>query len=555
MSRRIEIELTSSRDDGSWTWRAAGAREPRGTIERSLLPSSAKVGDVLRVDAEFYLDGIEITAVLPPKGGRTEPERIEIIGAPVRDDALVTSTLAPKGRDDRKGPRRDRPDRGDRPDRPRGDRDRDRGERPKTDRSRPDGGRRDRPASTGERPARPPRQERPERPPVEERPKAKRLRASKTHRNALLESLPAEQRPVAEQLLLGGLPAVRQAVDKQNEERTSAGEAEVNPRPLLSLAESLLPKVRAAEWRDRADAALVDVDDLDLRDLRSVVTASDAAGRDDESRQLAQTLREALSARVEKEHQSWLEELATTIADGRIVRALRISSRPPKAGSPLPKDLATKLVDATNASLTADASGERWAAVLDALAFAPVRRKVLPASLPEVLSEDLKQVIGRLAERLPEIAHIFAIEPVKGAPRVRPDRPKRPKKAAAKQADASNRPAKAGPAAEVEDATEGTTEDTTEPATDAEVEARAAEPAGDEDAVVTAAEEEGSAPDAQAVVEPEPESEPAPTAAEPSAPAIILTPVDEVDSVEEAIGTGAHVAPGSVESSEVVEHL
>ena len=30
VSRRIEIELTSARDDGSWTWRAAGAREPRG---------------------------------------------------------------------------------------------------------------------------------------------------------------------------------------------------------------------------------------------------------------------------------------------------------------------------------------------------------------------------------------------------------------------------------------------------------------------------------------------------------------------------------------------
>ena len=50
MSRRIEIELTSSREDGSWTWRAAGAREPRGTLESGILPASAKVGDVLRVE-------------------------------------------------------------------------------------------------------------------------------------------------------------------------------------------------------------------------------------------------------------------------------------------------------------------------------------------------------------------------------------------------------------------------------------------------------------------------------------------------------------------------
>jgi hypothetical protein len=33
--------------------------------------------------------------------------------------------------------------------------------------------------------------------PAVERPKAKRLRAGKAHRNALLESLPEEQRPIA----------------------------------------------------------------------------------------------------------------------------------------------------------------------------------------------------------------------------------------------------------------------------------------------------------------------------------------------------------------------
>ena len=47
MSRRIEIELTSARSDGTWTWRAAGAREPKGVLEGSLLPSGAKTGDVL----------------------------------------------------------------------------------------------------------------------------------------------------------------------------------------------------------------------------------------------------------------------------------------------------------------------------------------------------------------------------------------------------------------------------------------------------------------------------------------------------------------------------
>ena len=44
MSRRIEVELTSRRDDGTWTWRAAGAREPKGLVDAALLPAEFSVG-------------------------------------------------------------------------------------------------------------------------------------------------------------------------------------------------------------------------------------------------------------------------------------------------------------------------------------------------------------------------------------------------------------------------------------------------------------------------------------------------------------------------------
>ncbi len=112
MTRRIDIELTSSRDDGSWTWRAPGARQPRGSLEGTLLPDGAKVGDVLRADAEFDLDGIVVTSVLAPKEEvRTEKvARIEIIGSG-RDSAPggVSVVLAPGNR------RRDEDRDGDRP--------------------------------------------------------------------------------------------------------------------------------------------------------------------------------------------------------------------------------------------------------------------------------------------------------------------------------------------------------------------------------------------------------------------------------------------------------
>src|SRR4051812_13497795 len=104
MSRRIEIELTSSRDDGTWTWRAAGAKQPKGTLDANLLYPGAKTGDIVKAEAEFELDGITITLILPPKEKRVEQERLEIIGPP-REHKPVTSTLVPKSE---RPPNRDR---------------------------------------------------------------------------------------------------------------------------------------------------------------------------------------------------------------------------------------------------------------------------------------------------------------------------------------------------------------------------------------------------------------------------------------------------------------
>ena len=107
MSRRIEVELTSSRGDGSWTWRAAGAREPRGDLDGQLLPAGAAVGDVLRAEVDTGIDGTTVLSVLPPKGKRSEPERLELLPSR-QSDELVTTTLVGKARGDPRGPSRSR---------------------------------------------------------------------------------------------------------------------------------------------------------------------------------------------------------------------------------------------------------------------------------------------------------------------------------------------------------------------------------------------------------------------------------------------------------------
>ena len=81
MSRRIDVELTSDRGDGTWTWRAAGAKQPKGDLDGAVLPDGAAAGDVLRAEADFDIDGITILSVVAPKAKRAEPERLEILGS------------------------------------------------------------------------------------------------------------------------------------------------------------------------------------------------------------------------------------------------------------------------------------------------------------------------------------------------------------------------------------------------------------------------------------------------------------------------------------------
>jgi hypothetical protein len=405
MSRRLEVELTSKRDDGNWTWRAAGARQPKGDLAGSLVPEGTNIGDVVKVEADFDIDGITIIAVLPPQKARREPERLEIIGSSRHEGGVTTSLLSKSERgprrDDRRGDGERRRPSGDRPSRP------GRSDRPRSDAGSDDkrgardgkGGRAARPARDGER-----------RPDVKP-PKAKRLKAGRKHRNLVLKALPAEQRVLADQVLRGGVPGVRQTVERLNEVAAAESRPPINPAPLVTLAERLLPALRGAEWYDRAEAAINQLDTVDLGDLRSVVNAADTWARDEETRALATQLREGLPKRVDKEHHDWLDEITATLDDGRLVRALRLSSRPPKAGAPLPSELATRLATTASDGLTAETGAERYAAVLDALALSPVHAHVTPTGAPSPPGDALLATVRRTAKQLPQVASLFGVEP------------------------------------------------------------------------------------------------------------------------------------------------
>ena len=408
---RMEIELTSTRDDGQWTWRAAGARQPRGTVADVLVPAGTSVGDVLRVEVEQFMDGIEVTSVLVDRAERSEPETLEMLGSG-HNEPLVTTKLAGRRgrRRDEDGPR----GRGGRDRRPR----RDDGEKRDTDKDsgrkdrrpqRDDGEKRDTNKGSDRR-GRPDRRS-PARPDAEAKPRARRLRPKRTHRKAAIAALPEDQQPLALILARDGVPGVRSVIEAQNAAAETVGEPGIPAELLLKLAERIHPNLRTADWRDRAESALAGVDDIDLRDIRSVVVAAETAARGPEDRELADRLREALTVRVDREHKAWIGEVTSALGEDRVVRALRLSSRPPKAGAPLPSPILDRLAAAAEASLTSDTGQDRWATVLDAVALSPVHQRVTPAGLPIEPTEQLLDVVKRVSMSVPSIAASFGVEP------------------------------------------------------------------------------------------------------------------------------------------------
>jgi hypothetical protein len=257
-----------------------------------------------------------------------------------------------------------------------------------------------------------------------------------------LASLPEEQRPIAE-LALQGIPAVRARVKEDNLKLEAEGKPTMPEAGVVKMAEDLLPKLRVAEWLDRAEAAKRQMEHLDLRDLRSVLAASEdpIVARDESTRALADELRASLIRKQDEELLLWFGDIDAAIGVGRVIRALRLSSQPPKAGVMFPAELARRLSEAATAALLPDDPADRWIAVLEALAFSPVRTLVVPAVAPATITDDLRATVVRLGPALPQIAQLLGIEIPAGTAKPKPLRQQPVRKRPAKPAGAAPRTA------------------------------------------------------------------------------------------------------------------
>jgi len=439
MSRRIEIEITSLNGDVA-TWRAAGAKLPKGVLNSSLVPGGPVVGNVYRADVEQYMEGIEILLVMAPKtASPVDPrnERLQLIpNTKTGPDVVVT--YAPKGRggarreggDTRRegGPSRRESGPGRResgpgrresgPTRREGGTVKPEGSegREKTPRTkRPPRNPVERGDSTSppsDRPARAPRSDRPARgarPARPERPSGPITPPmTTTHRNSLLATLSPEQLPVAEQLLRGGMPSVRAAVAEQNKNATSQGRPTIDPTTIDRIAEELLGKTNLALWKDRAAGAVGAGRELRLRDLRAVVTSAKTVSLDEEGRAQLKELQISLTARLEHLRTQWNAKLEAAIESKNVKEALALVARPPDMSTRVSADMASKVVAITSEALTAETDATLWKEIVALTIETSIRRNVKPLGIPD--DESSKAVAIHSAGAIPEFAKLLGMK-------------------------------------------------------------------------------------------------------------------------------------------------
>ena len=412
MSRRIEIEITSINGEVA-TWRAAGAKLPKGSLATSLLPSGTSAGAEFRADVEQNMEGVEVLAVLPVKTASPldlRGERI-VIAPKVHTGPDIQVTYAPKGGKGRRDGDGPRPRRDGDDSRPRRD---DKGSRgPRAGGPAGEGG------DKGGRPGRPrtndrrgPRPERPTGPPI-----------LTVHRNAFLATLNPEQLPVAEQLLRGGLPAVRTAVAEQNKTATAQGRTTVNADAIDRIATDLLGKANLAMWKDRAAGAQSAGRDLRLRDLRPVVTSAKTVNLDDEARTMLKDLQAQLTSQIEILSTEWLAKIAAAIESKNALEALTLAARPPEFRMQVASESAAAIAALASESLNDNLAPAQWVALVQAAVASPMHRTIKPTGIPA--DETCRNEAIKVAGAIPELAKLLGMRVPPPPPRtVTPRRPR-----------------------------------------------------------------------------------------------------------------------------------
>jgi hypothetical protein len=219
------------------------------------------------------------------------------------------------------------------------------------------------------------------------------------------------------------MPSVRAAVAEQNKNATAQGRPTIDPATIDRIAEDLLPKTTLAMWKDRAAGALGAGKELRLRDLRAVVTSAKTTSLDDEARVQLKELQASLTARLEVLRTQWNERLDAAMKANNVAEALRLVARPPDMSTRISSEIATALVAAVSAALTAEQDVAVWIELVNLTVETSIRRNVKPLGIPA--DDGAKALAVKNAGAIPELAKLLGMKVPPPPPPTRPTRPAR----------------------------------------------------------------------------------------------------------------------------------
>ena len=225
---------------------------------------------------------------------------------------------------------------------------------------------------------------------------------------------------MAEQLLRGGIPAVRAAIAEQNKNATAQGRPTVDPVTIERIAEDLLGRTNLAVWKDRAAGAISAGREIRLRDLRAVVTSAKTISHDDESRAQLKELQAALNARVEALRTQWNERLETAVGAERVEDALRLVASPPDLSTRVSAEMAVRVVSLVSQALNADQDPARWRDIVGLAVETTIRRNIKPVGIPE--DDESRALALKSAGAIPELAKLLGVKVPPPPPLARPTR-------------------------------------------------------------------------------------------------------------------------------------
>jgi hypothetical protein len=223
-----------------------------------------------------------------------------------------------------------------------------------------------------------------------------------------LATLSPEQLPVAEQLLRGGMPAVRAAVELQNKNASAQGRPTIDATTIERIAEDLLNRTNLSLWKDRAAGAIGAGRELRLRDLRAVVTSAKTVSLDDEARSQLKELQVSLTARIDHLRTQWNEKLEAAIGSKNVKEALALVARPPDMSTRVSADAAVRVVALVSETLNADQDPKLWNEIVELTADTSIRRNVKPLGIPT--DESSHAVAVHNAGAIPELAKLLGMK-------------------------------------------------------------------------------------------------------------------------------------------------